>query len=150
MPIRPEHLFLYPIDWLQLSRVVRFGRAQGRCEHCARPHGERVFRMRDGRWWDNQRRYWRDKNGRRARRPEGNVLALGSWTRVVLACAHLNHDPTNNRLHNLAALCQRCHMIYDAPEHRRRRWINAHHRRALGDLFDGPYPWRGADKINFI
>ena len=27
-------------------------------------------------------------------------------TRVVLASAHLNHDPGDNRLRNLAALCQ--------------------------------------------
>jgi hypothetical protein len=29
-------------------------------------------------------------------------------TRVVLAAAHLDSDPTNNRLKNLRALCQRC------------------------------------------
>jgi hypothetical protein len=38
-------------------------------------------------------------------------------------------------------------MIYDGPEHRRQRWMNAHYRRALGDLFYGPYPERGADWI---
>jgi hypothetical protein len=147
MPIRAQHLFLYPIDWAQLSRLVRFGRADGRCEHCARPHGERVFRLGDGRWWDRRRLRWRDGRGRAAQRPGGDVITAGGWTRVVLACAHLNHDPTNNRSHNLAALCQRCHMIHDAPEHRRRRWMNAHYRRALGDLFEGPYPCRGADGI---
>jgi hypothetical protein len=53
---------------------------------------------------------------------------------VYIACAHLNHDPTDNGPRNLAALCQRCHMIHDAAEHRRRRWYNAYRRRALGDL----------------
>ncbi|MBJ6123461.1 hypothetical protein [Sphingomonas mollis] len=38
-------------------------------------------------------------------------------------------------------------MIYDRPEHRRRRWMNAHCRRALGDLFYEPYSERGADWI---
>ncbi len=61
-PIRPEHVFLYPIDWPQLSQHVRFGRAKGRCEHCARPHGQRVFHLGDGRWWDRSRLCWR--NGR--------------------------------------------------------------------------------------
>ena len=28
MPIRPEHRFFYPIDWAQLSAVIRFGRPQ--------------------------------------------------------------------------------------------------------------------------
>lgn len=48
---------------------------------------------------------------------------------------YLNHDPGDNRPRNLAALCQRCHMIHDASEHRRRRWFNAFHVRAIGDLF---------------
>ena len=60
--------------------------------------------------------------------------------RVVLAAAHLDHDPTNNRLGNLKALCQRCHLRHDRLEHRRRARITVLKRRALGDLLDGPYP----------
>ena len=56
-------------------------------------------------------------------------------TRVVLASAHLNHDPGDNRSRNLAALCQRCHMIRNAAGHRRRCWRNAFRLRAIGDLF---------------
>ncbi len=41
--------------------------------------------------------------------------ATGS--RVVLTCAHLNHDTTDNRDDNLAALCQKCHLSYDAKHH---------------------------------
>jgi len=62
------------------------------------------------------------------------VIAIVRVTRVYIACAHLNHDPTDNAARNLAALCQQCHMIHDAAEHRRRRWLNAYRRRALGDL----------------
>ncbi|MCJ2019027.1 hypothetical protein MKK84_16515 [Methylobacterium sp. E-065] len=40
---------------------------------------------------------------------------------------------------NLAAFCQRCHMIHDRPEHQRRRWRTLFRRKAVGDLFDGPY-----------
>ena len=61
-------------------------------------------------------------------------------TRVVLAAAHLDHDPGNNRLRNLKSLCQRCHMIHDRPHHLARRQITYLRRRALGDLFLGPYP----------
>ena len=60
-------------------------------------------------------------------------------TRVVLATAHLDHDSTNNRQRNLAALCQRCHILHDGEEHRRRRWLTHRMRRAMGDLFTGPY-----------
>jgi hypothetical protein len=56
-------------------------------------------------------------------------------TRVVLATAHLNHDPGDNRPRNLAALCQSCHMRHDTDEHRRRRWRKAFRVRAIGDLF---------------
>lgn len=58
-------------------------------------------------------------------------------TRVVLATANLDHDPTNNRSRNLKALCQRCHMLHDRLEHHLRRDATLCRRRALGDLFEG-------------
>jgi hypothetical protein len=61
-------------------------------------------------------------------------------TRVVLAAAHLDGDLTNNRLKNLRALCQRCHMLHDRPHHLVQRWITYRRRLAVGDLFLGPYP----------
>jgi hypothetical protein len=36
---------------------------------------------------------------------------LARQTRVILAAAHLDHNPGNNRRRNLRSLCQRCHMI---------------------------------------
>ena len=157
MPIAPEHRWLYPIDWRELSQVIRFTRARGRCEHCGRPHGAEVTHLGDGRgtWWDPEREHWRNGRGRRVRglsAPEAMTarqprlaglepgLGAGSGlptTRVVLASAHLDHDPSHNRLRNLAALCQRCHMLHDAPEHRRTRWRKRFMPRAVGDLF-GP------------
>ena len=61
-------------------------------------------------------------------------------TRVVLAAAHLDSDPTNNRPKNLRALCQRCHMLHDRPHHLAQRWITYRRHLAVGDLFLGPYP----------
>src|SRR5919107_302651 len=49
VPIRPELRYLYPIDWPEVSRWVRFVRARGRCEVCRRPHGRTVLRLDDGR-----------------------------------------------------------------------------------------------------
>ena len=60
-------------------------------------------------------------------------------TRVVLAAAHLDHNPTNNRLRNLRSLCQRCHMLHDRPHHLAQRRITYLLRRARGDLFLGSY-----------
>lgn len=36
---------------------------------------------------------------------------------VILTVAHLDHDTTNNERGNLRALCQRCHLTYDAQHH---------------------------------
>ena len=33
--------------------------------------------------------------------------------RVVLTIMHMDHDPTNNKMKNLLAACQRCHNKYD-------------------------------------
>jgi len=149
MPIAREHRWLYPIDWRELSALIRFRRAKGRCEHCGRPHGSAVLHLGNGIWWDEQKAGWRDGRGRAVRcLPTPAELAFMQpgltdidppaplrMTRVVLATAHLNHDPGDNRPRNLAALCQRCHMSHDAPEHRRRRHHNAFRRRAMRDLF---------------
>ena len=152
MPIAPEHRWFYPIDWRELSQVIRFTRAKGRCEHCGRPHGQEVMHLGDGIWWDAERSAWRDGRGKRVRKLRlPHVLEAGqpppdllgdppalrlAVTHVVLASAHLDHDPSNNQPRNLAALCQRCHMLHDAEEHRRRRWSKVFRLRALGDLFD--------------
>ncbi len=155
MPIRRHHRWLYPIDWRELSASIRFRRAKGRCESCGRPHGRDVVHLGDGRWWDDEVGAWRDGAGRKARLrfcPSSTGSRRGSRvghtngtgppgarTRVVLATAHLDHDPFNNVPENLAALCQRCHILHDKAEHLRRRRLTYLARRALGDLFTGPY-----------
>jgi hypothetical protein len=67
MPIAPEHRWSYPIDWRELSALIRFTRAKGRCERCGRPQGEEVTHLDDGVWWDAQQGAWRDGCGRRVR-----------------------------------------------------------------------------------
>jgi len=139
MPIRAENRWLYPIDWPQVSNAIRFVRAGARCERCRRPHRRHVAHLGDGRWWDGTATGWRDGDGRRIAMRRGTVPLAGvRTTYVVLACAHLDHDPGNNAAANLAALCQRCHMLHDAAEHRWQRWWNAFRRRAIRDLFEDP------------
>jgi hypothetical protein len=95
--------------------------------------------MPDGRWYDSARQTWRDRRGRTARWPDLEQMVRLRTTRVVLAAAHLDHDPTHNRLRNLRSLCQRCHLIHDRPHHLAQRRITYLLRRASGDLFLGPY-----------
>jgi hypothetical protein len=141
MPIRPQHRWLYPIDWELISRAIRFTRAKGRCEQCARPHGQTVHHLGDGCWWDAEYESWRDGRGKKM----GGLPSPAQLnedlkcTRVYLATAHLDHNPGNNDFRNLKALCQRCHILNDAAEHRYRRWITYRRRKALGDLFEGRY-----------
>ena len=141
MPIRPQHRWLYPIDWQQLTDMVRFERAKGRCEHCKRPHGKIVYHLGDGRWWDEDASVWRDGSGRivRKRVPPAPLPDHLPTTRVYLATAHLDNNPGHNDGRNLRALCQRCHIMHDRPEHLRRRRLNFLMTRALGDLFEGVY-----------
>ena len=145
MPIRRQLRWLYPIDWPQISAAVRFTRAGGRCEHCGRPHGRTIVHLGDGRWWDEQAGVWRSGKGRVLSTlvaPVGKEPGLPT-TKVSLATAHLDHDPGNNRPRNLKALCQRCHMLHDGEEHRRRRWLTLRMRKAMGDLFSDLTRWAG-------
>ena len=144
MPIKRELRWFYPIDWPEISRRVCFERAGGVCEGCGRPHGETVRCLPDGRWFDAARHTWRNGRGRPARWPDIEEAVAFRQTRVILAAAHLDHDPGNNRQRNLKSLCQRCHMIHDRSYHLARRRITYLLRRALGDLFLGPYSTRSA------
>lgn len=141
MPIRKHRRWFYPIDWRELSEWVRFKRAKGRCERCARPHGKVVAHLGDGRWWDEEAITWRSGRGRAiaALPPLLECTLAIKHTKVALAAAHLDHDLSNNAPSNLRAFCQRCHMLHDKPEHLRQRDITYKKRRAIGDLFGGRY-----------
>ena len=106
----------YPSNWRTQIRPRILAREQHRCKWCqiengadlpARCCAEPIF--------DERRRCC--SCGKR--RP-----------RVVLTIAHLDHDTANNSDANLAALCQRCHLTYDAKVH-------AAHARATRDAKSG-------------
>jgi hypothetical protein len=125
------------IPILHLSFAVCTQRLESRR---GRPHLALLRCLPDGRWFDEKAARWRDRRGRPARWPDLVEAPRFRMTRVVLAAAHLDSDPTNNRMKNLRALCQRCHMLHDRPHHLAQRWITYRRRLAAGDLFLGPYP----------
>lgn len=96
MPIKPEYKHLYPTDWMEIRDEV-LQRAGHRCE--GSPGFYPACRVANG-----------------DRHPK-------TGSKVVLTIAHLDHDPTNNgtqgRRPNLRAMCQRCHLTYDAGHHAR-------------------------------
>ena len=50
-------------------------------------------------------------------------------SKVVLTVAHLNHDPMDCRDENLKALCQRCHLTYDAKHHAKNAAKTRYHKK---------------------
>lgn len=95
MPIRPENRARYPRDWKDISRRIRFERAESRCEcmgHCGLHSARRCV----------------EEHGKKA------IYARGI---VILTVAHLNHQPEDVGELNLLAMCQRCHLRYDARHH---------------------------------
>lgn len=96
MPIRPENRDRYPADWPEISRKIRFVRAEGRCEcvgECGRgTHDGRCPNVHGGR-------------------------AYGTGSTVVLTTAHLDHIPEHCDPANLRAMCQGCHLHYDRDHH---------------------------------
>jgi hypothetical protein len=97
MPIRPENRDRYPADWKTISLRIRTERAAGRCE-C---HGECGRGTHTGRC--------PNRNGQ---------PAYGTGSKVTLTTAHLNHQPEDCRDENLRAMCNGCHLAYDAEHHR--------------------------------
>lgn len=75
---------------------------------------------------------WKERRERILERDERKCKFCGvpdrtthpdTGSHVVLTIAHLDHDEENWSVEDerLAALCQRCHLQYDAPEKSRRR-----------------------------
>jgi hypothetical protein len=102
-----------------------------------------VRRLDDGRWWDDAQAIWRNGSGRRAPSPAPDADAGVRTTKVVLAAAHLDHNPSycGRRHRNIRALCRRCHLLHDRAEHRRQIRLTLRKRRAIGDPFSDPYPY---------
>lgn len=87
----------YPSDWHEISRRIRFERAGGLCE-CNGECGAHP--------------------GVRCAAEHGQPHPV-TGSRVVLTVAHLDHDTAHNADGNLRAMCQSCHLRYDAAHHAR-------------------------------
>jgi hypothetical protein len=80
-----------------IGREIKFLAATMPNAFGGRPHGATVRCLPDGRWFDPAGQTWRDRRGRPARWPDLEQMVRIRTTRVVLAAAHLDHDPANNR-----------------------------------------------------
>lgn len=109
MPIHPDNRARYPENWAEIRAWI-LARAGNRCE------GSPAYPEC---------------------RAENDEFHPVTGSVVVLTIAHLDHTPENCPPENLRAWCQRCHLTYDAAEHRRSR----RERAAAGQLrLDGLAP----------
>lgn len=102
MPISAEKRKLYPKAWKQISEVIRFGRAEGRCEcrgECGDVHSP--------------------SHGGRCTRLHGFPIPGNEGQKTVLTVAHLDHNQSTAELIKLKAMCQRCHLLYDRGQHQK-------------------------------
>jgi len=113
MPIRSCQKKRYPKDWKAISLEVR-ERAGWRCEGSP------------GHYPD-----CRAVNGEPHPR---------TGSKVVLTVAHLDHMPENVGMPgdrpNLMAMCQRCHLTYDAKEHSKNARVTRNLKAGQPDLYE--------------
>lgn len=112
----------YPPNWKTEIVPAVLSRANNCCEKCGLENRQTVWAIKlaikdNGRY--KLRSIWfRDKQD--AERE--NTMYFVRPVRVILTIAHLDHDETNHTvpLERLLALCQMCHLRYDAKEKYRR------------------------------
>ena len=107
MPIRESEKARYPSDWKAISLRIR-ERANWACE------GSPAYPDC---------------------RAENAAPHPVTGSKVVLTVAHLDHQPENCEDDNLRAMCQRCHLTYDAAHHAKNATQGRRSRKAMGDLF---------------
>ena len=128
----------YPKGWRTRIVPAVLQRAGNMCEVCGLVNYQRVWSVklyvRGGEEQTDKKRYaprtlwFRDE--RDARREHPNPKSV----RVVLTVAHLDHDEENHhvQLDRLQAMCQLCHLRYDAKEKYRRAFNGTYAKRNHG------------------
>ncbi len=107
MPVRPENRDRYPKDWKVIADAIR-ARAGQRCE------GSPAYPDC---------------------RADNGMAHPVTGSLVVLTVAHLDHTPENCSDDNLKAMCQRCHLTYDAEHHKRTAYATRKKAMQTADLF---------------
>lgn len=125
LPIRPEDKARYPADWKEISLRVREEAGQ-KCEWCQKPNGQQIRCLSPGMWLDPEALWWRDNMGWKVPGERAPALTEGKVIKVILTVAHLDHQPENCKRGNLRALCQSCHLTYDAAHHAETRRKTKH------------------------
>lgn len=108
----------YHPKWSLISRLIRFRRAKNKCEWCGLQNGSVIKRLDNGKWrWPYRFEWYEINRMKRNGYSLAQAFKFFRLTIIVLTVAHLDHDKTNNKFSNLAALCQRCHLQHDIKHH---------------------------------
>ena len=110
MPIKPENKGRYPANW----KAIRAGILE-RAAHCC----------------EGSPAHPECRAANHQPHPE-------TGSRVVLTVAHLDHTPENCGPENLRAMCQRCHLKYDAEHHRQNAWRTRRQKQGTADMWEAP------------
>ena len=128
MPIKPENLAKYPANWKAISLSIR-ERDGNKCKFCGVANGTYGYRdIKTGQFVSideiAEGAEWID------------ALDLSDRPiKIVLTVAHLDHNEANCEGSNLAALCQRCHLTYDAKHHAETARVTREKKQGLQSLF---------------
>lgn len=114
----------YPPNWKTEIVPAVLLRANNCCENCGLENKSMVFSVRV----DGKAQWFKTKE--EASKCDINPLllefCLSKPVKVVLTIAHLDHDEENWNvsIDRLKALCQLCHLRYDAKEKYQRSLVN--------------------------
>jgi len=107
----------YPKNWLSEIRPRIMKRANNKCEICGLEHNSIVYSIklyvRDGTYkWRSL--WFRNKQDAEREQLHDKIKKV----KVILTIAHLDHDEGNHEIKDdrLKAMCQLCHLRYDAKE----------------------------------
>jgi len=122
----------YPENWLSEVRPRIMLRAQEKCEKCGFKHLEYVWAVKcKGKtvgWFRDKGEAERMPKTFELKKRDGKleIVPNPKQVRVILTIAHLDHDEHNHAVSDdrLMAMCQLCHLRYDAQEKYRRRLLN--------------------------
>lgn len=121
MPIKPENKHRYPPNWKAIRAAI-LERAGHCCEQCKAANRTRICRGAGNdadTYMTHEAEVYCADTGEHLGRKRMSDYEVGKMVDIVLTIAHLDHVPENCDLANLRALCQRCHLRYDAVHHAR-------------------------------
>ena len=113
----------YHPKWTLIRRLI-LKRAENKCEMCG--VGNHLFGWRDdGEFHISE-----------GMEQEADIADGRKIIKIILTIAHLDHNRDNNDFDNLQALCQRCHLNHDRPQHIHNRKYGRETKRMNYSLFD--------------